>query len=104
MKAVGLARLGVVLSLIGCQAADSPPPPKEEAPHRAKVARLPATVQEAVESIVSRMPEEDQARLRATRRDDMIDHLHDWGRRIRNEFGLWGENKALLESCSTDSA
>jgi hypothetical protein len=49
------------------------------------------------------MPAEDQARLRAVRRDDLINDLHSWGRGIRNEFHLWGGNPALLEACGTDS-
>jgi hypothetical protein len=103
MKAAGVARFVVLLSVFGCQASEPVPSGKEEAPPRAKVAGLPATVREAVDTIVSQMPEEDQARLRATRRNDLINDLHSWGRGIRNAFGLWGENKALLESCGTDS-
>jgi hypothetical protein len=82
----------LLLSTVGCTA-----------PPAGQTAKLPATVQEAVESIVSRMSPEDQGRLRKTRREDLINDLHSWGRGIRNEFQLWGGNKALLDSCGTDS-
>lgn len=85
-----------LLSALGCQGADPAPAAKEPA-------KLPTTVQEAVDYIVSGMSPQDQSRLRATRREDLINELHGWGRGIRNGFQLWGRNQALLESCGTDS-
>jgi hypothetical protein len=92
-----------LLFALGCSSTDPQPVTKDPSPPNAAAQKLPATILEAVESILSRMPSEDQARLRTTRREDLINDLHSWGRGIRNEFQLWGRNQALLEACGTDS-
>jgi len=86
---------------IGC--GTPAPEPKPAETKQASVPPLPRTVQEAVDSILARMPPEDQSRLRATPRKELINTLHSWGRGIRNEFGLWGQNEPLLKDCKTDS-
>lgn len=37
--------------------------------------------------------------MRSTSEDDLIQFHHGWGTGIRNSFGLWRGNTALLESC-----
>jgi hypothetical protein len=37
--------------------------------------------------------------VRGTPRGDLIRFHHGWGTGIRNAFGLWGGNRALLDSC-----
>jgi hypothetical protein len=61
--------------------------------------KWPATLDEAVNQIVSQLSDEDKARVRKTQRDDLIMFHLGWGTGIRNAFGLWRGNKALLESC-----
>lgn len=61
--------------------------------------KWPATLDEAVDQIVSGLSDEDKARVRGTPREDLIMFHHGWGTGIRNSYGLWGGNNALLESC-----
>lgn len=62
--------------------------------------RWPQTVDEAVARILAGMPEADQQMIRATPKDDLIMFHHGWGTGIRNAFGLWGGNTALMKSCA----
>jgi hypothetical protein len=45
------------------------------------------------------MSEEDKLTLRSILEDDLILCHFGPGSYIRNEFGLWGDNKELLKSC-----
>jgi len=58
----------------------------------------PKTVEEAANLILERMSEDDKDRVRKTQREDLILYHHGWGTGIRNAFGLWLGNTALLES------
>lgn len=60
---------------------------------------LPKTVDEAVNRILAEMDDENKARVRQTPREKLILFHHGWGTGIRNAFGLWRGNAALLESC-----
>lgn len=60
---------------------------------------LPKTVEEAVDRILAGMDDENKTRVRQTPREKLILFHHGWGTGIRNSFGLWGGNAALLESC-----
>ncbi|GEM_PF-1089120 len=71
---------------------------------RARSSYWPKTVDAAAEEILSKMPSDSRARVRATPRKDLIQFHMDWGRGIRNELGLWAGNTALLESCGGDKA
>lgn len=64
----------------------------------------PKTVDDAVTQILSTMDEAAKKRVRETPRGDLIQFHLTWGTGIRNEMGLWGGNKALLESCHTTNA
>lgn len=60
----------------------------------------PATLDEAVNSLVAQLSAQDKAKLRSTAEGDLIQFHHGWGMGIRNGLGLWGENQPLLESCA----
>lgn len=38
--------------------------------------------------------------VRSMPKDDLIEFHFGWGMGIRNAFGLWGGNEALLQSCA----
>lgn len=63
------------------------------------VERWPRTVEQAVDMILERLPREDRERVKGTPREDLIMFHHGWGTGIRNEFGLWRGNDALLADC-----
>jgi hypothetical protein len=60
---------------------------------------LPKTVEEAVNRILAGMDDADKTHVRETPRDKLILFHHGWGTGIRNAFGLWSGNTALLASC-----
>jgi len=66
--------------------------------HRKPVDFMPKTVAEAVDRLVAGLSEEERGRLRDMAKEDLILLHHTWGLGIRNKFGLWGENEALVES------
>jgi hypothetical protein len=45
------------------------------------------------------MEKSDKARLRDTKKEDLILFHHGWGTGIRNGFGLWGDNTNLMTDC-----
>ena len=57
----------------------------------------PTTVEEAVEVLLSQLATQSKDRLRRDRREDLIGLHFTLGRWIRNNFGLWDHNRALLE-------
>ncbi len=66
----------------------------------AEQAPWPTSVDEAVDRLLADMQDEDTAALRAMSEDDLIDLHFGLGMYIRNAFGLWQGNKALLASCA----
>ena len=91
-RAVLLA-LGFAL-LVGCT---------ENVGERAETANeqgWPLTCDGAIAKLSTELPQSEQADLAAMKRDDLILLHHGFGTGIRNEFGLWGGNFALIESCS----
>lgn len=60
----------------------------------------PTTVDEAVAMLLDEMSEEDKEIVRSTPEEEIIVRFHHGlGTWIRNRFGLWRDNKALLQSC-----
>ena len=59
----------------------------------------PATVDEAARQIAAALDHESRDRVRATKKDQLIQYHHGWGTGIRNSLGLWRGNDRLLESC-----
>jgi hypothetical protein len=58
----------------------------------------PATIEEAVDRLLPSISDEDKAIVRDTAEEDLIRFHHGWGTGIRNAFGLWRGNRALLAS------
>ena len=61
--------------------------------------KLPKNVKEAVKRIVNRLPPQDKRVLKSMPQKDMIKFHHGFGTTIRNAFGLWHGNPALLKDC-----
>ena len=59
---------------------------------------LPATVQQAVNCLISELPSEEKARIANTEKRNLIDLYFFLSADIEDKFCLW-ENKALVESC-----
>jgi len=58
------------------------------------------TVNATVSEIISQQFEEDKKVVRDTPREDLIRFHHGWGTGIRNYYGLWRGNEALiLDAC-----
>jgi hypothetical protein len=87
-----------VIRLRSCAAGESPLAPP---PLRPRSSFWPKTVDAVVDDILARMGSESKARVRATPRDELIQFHHGWGTGIRNHYGLWRGNTALLESCGS---
>ncbi|MBI5425289.1 MAG: hypothetical protein HZA32_14515 [Opitutae bacterium] len=100
-----LLSLGFI-AVVAFAAEPTPAPPKVSKEDAAKLEEekktWPKTVDEAVTRILSTMPEKDRKIVRDTAEDDLIQFHHGWGTGIRNSFGLWRGNKALMEDCKSD--
>jgi hypothetical protein len=59
----------------------------------------PRTVDEAVERLHADISLNDEILLATMTEDDLTDFHFSLGHHIRNEFGLWSGNDALLKSC-----
>ena len=59
----------------------------------------PLTVEEAVDRLNANISLNDEIRLAAAAEDDLPNFHFSLGHYIRNAFGLWSGNDALLESC-----
>lgn len=59
----------------------------------------PRTVEEATATLLAIMSDKDKELVRNTAEEDLIQFHHGWGMGIRNDFGLWQGNDALLKSC-----
>jgi hypothetical protein len=62
------------------------------------IKKYPETLEEAVESVISILSEEDRNSLKNIRKEDLIELHFSLGLLIRNNLGLWGDNKKLLET------
>ncbi len=69
------------------------------APKRPRSSYWPKTVDAAVDNILATMDDKSKAQVRSTPRRNLARFHLGWGTGIRNEFGLWAGNTALLESC-----
>jgi hypothetical protein len=64
----------------------------------------PRTVEEAVEYLISNLPLKDKTMI-AKMPEDELHYLHNTlGQYIRNNFGLWAENRSLMQSCCLRSS
>jgi len=60
----------------------------------------PKNIDEAVDKLLELMQEEDQLHLKNTPENELIKYHFFLGMYIRNQFGLWKENKELIRSCA----
>jgi hypothetical protein len=58
---------------------------------------FPKTVKEAVALILSEMSGRDKLIVRNTKKEDLIKFHLGWGNEIRNRYGLWEGNDALMK-------
>lgn len=59
---------------------------------------LPRTVLEAVEILLAKLPAEYLNHIAVASEDALAEYHLTLGQTIRNDFGLWGANEALLSS------
>ncbi len=65
----------------------------------------PKTVDGAAQRLRDRLSPEDLQWIRTNPKDVVTSQLHlPYGTGVRNDFGLWGQNRTLLKSCNTDDA
>jgi hypothetical protein len=76
---------------------NSMPDPQREAPH------WPATVDEAVNELLSKLTLKDKMVIAKMTEDDLIGLHPTLGAYIRERFGLWSGNKWLIRSCLLES-
>ena len=74
-------------------------PPRESEAETQPQKDWPKTLDEASDRLIAGMSDEDQQTVRETKKDNLIQFHLGWGMGIRNSFGLWQGNQALLESC-----
>lgn len=67
--------------------------------YKAERATWPKTRKEAVDRVLSEMSEKDQETLRNTSKDELVRYHFGLGLGIRNDFGMWKGNNALLKDC-----
>ncbi len=71
--------------------------------------KWPITVKATVADLLSALSAENKETVRKTKKDDLIMFHHGWGTGIRNHYGLWRGNNALIEDacgkrCHPDDA
>ena len=59
----------------------------------------PDSVEAAVSFLLANPSDQDKGKVKSTAEDDLIKFHHGWGTGIRNDFGLWADNRPLIESC-----
>jgi hypothetical protein len=64
----------------------------------------PATVSDAVNVLISQLSDEEKHLIARTAESKMWTFHRGLGQGIRNSFGLWGDNEALLQDCGDDNA
>lgn len=73
------------------------------APEASASTSWPGTVDEAVDRLLGELPADRVDWIRRIPKDAVISQLYmGYGTGVRNQFGLWGGNDALLTSCGTD--
>ena len=60
----------------------------------------PQTVEAAVDGLLSRLPDAGIEAIGAMDRGELISLHFTLGLWVRNAFGLWQDNRALLDSCA----
>ncbi|MBL7110200.1 MAG: hypothetical protein ISS11_08185 [Candidatus Marinimicrobia bacterium] len=60
---------------------------------------FPQTIEEAVERLMKELSNDDLDKIKNMKEEDLIMLHFGLGQGIRNSYGLWADNKALLKSC-----
>ena len=60
-------------------------------------------VDTVVKEILDGMTEKEKNTIRFTKEADLIQYLHNWGRKIRNKYKLW-QNSELVKATGKDHA
>jgi hypothetical protein len=68
------------------------------------IKEYPKTVQEAVKRLLLELPDWDKFGIKNTSEEDLATLHMTLGNYIRNEFGLWGNNKELLRDCVSEGS
>lgn len=76
----------------------------ERLAEQAHASGWPATVGEATTELRRTLSDADQAFVQSTRKEDLGQFQDNLGVDIRNSFGLWNANRALLEDCARHEA
>ncbi|WP_188564430.1 DUF6794 domain-containing protein [Undibacterium terreum] len=66
--------------------------------------RWPASMEDTVDSLLSRMSAQDKAMVKATKREDLMIFHHGWAHGIRRYYGLESGNDALLTAACGQQA
>lgn len=86
--------LKIMITLFHMELIESTLPDPEKA-----VPFFPETVEEAVQKIEGQLALRERSYLANLEKDDLANLVPSLGEYIRNRFGLWADNKRLLESC-----
>jgi len=92
--------LFVCLTFAGCKSTSEADRISVETARVEEEVPFPSTYGEAVTFLLNGLTGEDKDLLRATPKNDLIKLHFGWGMGIRNDLGLWGRNKKLLQSCA----
>jgi hypothetical protein len=85
--------------------AQGPPDRSEQEAEEERIrASWPRSVEEAVERLLAEVAPASLDAVRAMDRDDLVSLHFTLGLGVRNAFGLWRGNRALLDSCAAYAA
>lgn len=59
----------------------------------------PKTVNQAVAKLIKELPDSEKQQIRTTAKQDLIEYHFSLGLYIRNNYGLWRGNRALMTDC-----
>lgn len=62
----------------------------------------PKSVKDAVSLLIAELSETDKEEIRGTPKENLIKYHHGWGMAIRNGFGLWRGNEALMKDTGAE--
>ena len=65
-----------------------------------KKSHWPKTIKNATERIIAQMSEEEKRTLRGTNKEELAKFYFGMGVYIRNKFGLFDGNDALMKACA----
>jgi hypothetical protein len=78
-------------------------PMRETMMSMAKASNFPETVEAAVRLLLALVPEQEQSRVAALTRPELIELHFGLGIWIRNNLGFWQGNQALMQACGVQS-